>query len=81
MIHRIDRRLRLRMVIAGTVLLPALALAYPDRPVRMVLPFPPGGGTDSLARVILPRMGQALGQPIVIDNRPDRKSTRLNSSH
>lgn len=44
--------------------------AYPDKPIRMVLPFPPGGGTDGLARVILPKMSQALGQPIVIDNRP-----------
>ncbi len=36
----------------------------------MLLPFPPGGGTDGIARVILPKMSQALGQPIVIDNRP-----------
>lgn len=43
--------------------------SYPDKPIRMVLPFPPGGGTDALARVILPKMSQALGQPIVIDNR------------
>lgn len=58
----------------ATVLLltavPTIAQTYPDKPIRMVLPFPPGGGTDSLARVILPRMSQALGQPIVIDNRP-----------
>lgn len=47
-----------------------LAQTYPDRPIRMVLPFPPGGGTDGLARVILPRISQSLGQPIVIDNRP-----------
>ena len=40
-----------------------------DKPIRMVLPFPPGGGTDAVARVILPRISQALGQPIVIDNR------------
>ncbi len=58
----------------ATVLLltvvPTIAQTYPDKPIRMVLPFPPSGGTDSLARVILPRMSQALGQPIVIDNRP-----------
>lgn len=47
----------------------ALSQSYPDKPIRMVLPFPTGGGTDSLARVILPRMSQALGQQIVIDNR------------
>lgn len=60
--------------ISATVLLltvsPSIAQTYPDKPIRMVLPFPPGGGTDSLARVILPKMSQALGQPIVIDNRP-----------
>lgn len=48
----------------------ALAQRYPDRPLRAVLPYPPGGGTDTMARIILPRLGQALGQPIVIDNRP-----------
>ncbi len=46
------------------------AQSYPDKPIRMVLPFPPGGGTDGLARVILPKMSQAMGQPFVIDNRP-----------
>ena len=63
-----------RVATAATVLLftvnPTIAQTYPDKPIRMVLPFPPGGGTDSLARVILPKMSQTLGQPIVIDNRP-----------
>lgn len=49
---------------------PVFAQGYPDKPIRAVLPFPPGGGTDGIARVILPRMSQAMGQPIVIDNRP-----------
>lgn len=47
-----------------------LAQAYPTRPVRMVLPFPPGGGTDALARIIGPRLSDALSQSIVVDNRP-----------
>lgn len=47
----------------------ASAQSYPDKPIRAVLPFPPGGGTDAMARVVLPRMSQTLGQPIVIDNR------------
>jgi tripartite-type tricarboxylate transporter receptor subunit TctC len=61
------------LVAVGTMLLgpgAAHAQTYPDKPIRMMLPFPPGGGTDSLARVILPRMGQAMGQVFVIDNRP-----------
>lgn len=43
---------------------------YPDRPIRLVVPFPAGGGADTLARIIMPRVAQALGAPIVIDNRP-----------
>jgi tripartite-type tricarboxylate transporter receptor subunit TctC len=46
------------------------AAEYPDRPVRLVVPFPAGGGADTLARIIMPRVAQALGAPIVIDNRP-----------
>jgi tripartite-type tricarboxylate transporter receptor subunit TctC len=43
--------------------------AYPEKPIRLVLPFPPGGGTDALARIMSPRLTENLGQPIVIDNR------------
>jgi len=43
---------------------------YPIKPIRVVLPFPPGGGTDALARIIAPKMNERLGQPLVIDNRP-----------
>ena len=43
---------------------------YPTRPVRFILPFPPGGGTDTLGRAIGQKLGENLGQTVVLDNRP-----------
>lgn len=47
----------------------ALAQTYPLRPIRLIVPFPPGGSTDALARTISPRLGDAMGQTWVVDNR------------
>ncbi len=48
----------------------AIAQSYPSRPVRMVVPFPPGSATDLAARVVGQHLGTALGQPFVVDNKP-----------
>ncbi len=48
----------------------ALAQAWPARPIRLVVPFPPGGLIDTMARLIGPRLAQELGQPVVIENKP-----------
>ena len=46
------------------------ASGYPSREIRFIVPFPPGGGNDILARMLGPRMAEGLGKPVVIDNRP-----------
>jgi len=43
---------------------------YPSKPITLVVTYPPGGGADAMARLIAPKMGEALGQPVVIDNKP-----------
>src|SRR5262245_59438013 len=48
----------------------APADAYPDRPVRLVVPYPAGGGTDVLARLVAQKLGDMWGKAVVIDNRP-----------
>src|ERR1043165_4397588 len=48
----------------------ALADDYPSRPITLVVPYPPGGGVDTIARVMAQKLGPALGQQIVIENRP-----------
>jgi len=46
------------------------AQAYPNRTIRLIAPFPAGGGTDSAARIIAARLSELLGQQVVVDNRP-----------
>ena len=48
----------------------ALAQSYPAKPVKLIVPFPPGGNTDTLARLIAQPLSAALGTPVVIDNKP-----------
>ena len=59
---------------AGALLLLAaplsMAQAWPARPIRLVVPFPPGGLIDNMARLVGSRLAQELGQPVVIDNKP-----------
>ncbi len=48
--------------------------AYPERSIRMIVPYPPGGGTDAFARAVAPVMSESLGQQVFIDNRPGGSS-------
>src|SRR5499427_6882275 len=47
----------------------AAAAAYPDRPIRLIVSFPPGGSSDAMARIVQPGLERLLGQPIIIENR------------
>ena len=49
---------------------PAVAEVYPSRPIRLLVPYPAGGPVDFVARTIQPRLREALGQPVIIDNKP-----------
>src|SRR5437867_10897397 len=44
--------------------------AYPNKPIRMIVPFAPGGASDFVARIISPKLSELLGQQIIVDNRP-----------
>ena len=69
----ISFRLAWRATLAGVFLLlasAAQAQPYPQRSVRIIVPYPPGSGTDIVARLLGQRIGESWGQPIVVDNRP-----------
>lgn len=67
-------RLTALALLAGLAL-PALSQGFPSKALKIVVPYPPGGGTDVLARIIAPKLSEVLGQPVVIDNRPGAGGT------
>ncbi|GAP35379.1 putative exported protein [Piscinibacter sakaiensis] len=67
------RRTLLASVLLGLAALPAWA--YPDKPVTLVVPFPPGGSTDSIARTLAPKLQERLGGNFVVDNKPGATGT------
>ena len=53
------------VIVAGS----ALAQGYPNKTIRYIVPWPPGGGADVLSRIVSPKLGDVLGQQVIIDNR------------
>ena len=58
------------VALTGALAAPATAATWPERPITLIVPFPPGGTTDIFARTIAEHMRPALGQSIVVENKP-----------
>lgn len=68
-----NRRLALVLAAGAALAMPvasALAQAYPARPVRLIVPYPAGGGTDFFARTVGQKLGEGLGQTVIVENKP-----------
>jgi tripartite-type tricarboxylate transporter receptor subunit TctC len=64
------KSLAIAVVLAAAVAAPAALAVYPDHPVTVVVPFPPGGASDATARQIVTKLGEKLGQTVIVDNKP-----------
>src|SRR5438132_9822167 len=73
-------RHRLRYIalacLGALAFVPAAAQEFPSRPIRIIVPFPAGGPTDILSRIVAQKMSEDWGQPVVVENRPGADTAR-----
>src|SRR4051812_2410762 len=67
--RHIPIRTRLAFLILISISMGAAAQAFPNKPIRWVVPFPPGGGADFTARTIAQKLSENIGKPVIVENR------------
>ncbi len=73
--HRLSKVLAFISLGLLALVLPAMAAEYPDKPIRLIVPYGAGGGTDVVARIVATELAKRLGQSIVVENRPGAESS------
>jgi tripartite-type tricarboxylate transporter receptor subunit TctC len=68
-------RFTFALILSALAVSPALGQTYPNRPVRLVVPFPAGGGVDTMARIIGNKLSERIGQPVLVEHRPGAGGT------
>jgi tripartite-type tricarboxylate transporter receptor subunit TctC len=63
------------ILLIGIMVSPLCAESYPNKPIRFILPYPPGGAVDTIGRIIAQKLSERLGQPVVTENKPGAGST------
>src|SRR5947207_1529616 len=68
--HGVSRRIaRVMIALASFAVAPVVAQTYPSKPIRFIVPFPPGGGNDIVGRIVAQKLAEQFGLSVVVDNR------------